>query len=267
MFLPNAAAPLDPASVSAFDHQEPSPAVPASDNQEVSEHHHAFRRAAVLVAVFVGAASLLALLVSSPERSPTTSLAPASRMPPSRLPTPQPPPLVTGSPSESHTPVRRKASPTPSASESRAEPTRRPDPSPTARATNQPLAHAYVGTRSSLCLDVPDASRAEGTQLTIWPCHGGINQQFTHTVDGELRVYGDRCVTASGGAVRSAPVVVAPCTSDARQRWQLAGDGTIRQAGMCVDVTNGYNDPGTPIQIWDCVVSSNQQWSRVPPAE
>ncbi len=74
-------------------------------------------------------------------------------------------------------------------------------------------------------------------------------------------------MTASGGAVRSAPVVVAPCTSDARQRWQLAGDGTIRQAGMCVDVTNGYNDPGTPIQIWDCVVSSNQQWSRVPPAE
>ncbi|MEU4090211.1 RICIN domain-containing protein [Streptomyces aureus] len=147
-------------------------------------------------------------------------------------------------------------------------PSRSPSPSHSstaAAARPEPLTYAYIGTRSGLCLDVPYSSRAEGTQLQIWPCTGNSNQQFTYTTAHELRVYGDRCLTAGAAATGSGtPVVIAPCTVDAHQRWQPSADGTIRQAGLCVDVTYGTNDPGAPVEMWDCTLSGNQLWSREP---
>ncbi|MBZ4016720.1 hypothetical protein CCS38_13415 [Streptomyces purpurogeneiscleroticus] len=46
------------------------------------------------------------------------------------------------------------------------------------------------GIGSGRCLDVPDSSTTDGTQLQLWTCSGGTSQQWTYTSAGELRDYG-----------------------------------------------------------------------------
>src|SRR3954462_5191268 len=80
---------------------------------------------------------------------------------------------------------------------------------------------AIVGVGSGRCVDVPNQSQTAGTQVALWDCNGGSNQQWTNTSAGELRVYGSACLDASGG-------------------------GT---------------SPGTKVDIWNCDGGSNQQWT------
>ncbi|MGW5699117.1 ricin-type beta-trefoil lectin domain protein, partial [Streptomyces asiaticus] len=80
---------------------------------------------------------------------------------------------------------------------------------------------AIVGAASGRCVDVPNQSQTAGTQVELWDCNGGANQQWTNTSAGELRVYGSYCLDA-------------------------AGQGTT---------------PGTKVDIWDCDGGSNQKWT------
>ncbi|WBB80491.1 RICIN domain-containing protein [Micromonospora sp. WMMD882] len=36
-----------------------------------------------------------------------------------------------------------------------------------------------VGTASGRCVDIPDASTANGAQARLWDCHGGVNQRWS----------------------------------------------------------------------------------------
>jgi len=117
------------------------------------------------------------------------------------------------------------------------------------------------------CLDVPGVTTAPGTQLQIWGCWGGANQQWTLTEAGELTVYagGDRrCLDAyNGGTANGTAAVVWNCNGGANQRWNLNADGTVTsaQSGLCLDVSGYATSDGAKVHLWTCHGGSNQQWN------
>ena len=117
------------------------------------------------------------------------------------------------------------------------------------------------GVESGRCLDVPNGSTSDGTQLQLWDCHGGTNQQWEHTAAGELRVYGDKCLDAAGTG-NGARVQIYSCWGGDNQKWTLNSDGSIVgvQSGLCLDAAG--SDNGTPIQIYSCWGGDNQRWTR-----
>ncbi|WP_439657931.1 non-reducing end alpha-L-arabinofuranosidase family hydrolase [Lentzea sp. HUAS TT2] len=115
------------------------------------------------------------------------------------------------------------------------------------------------------CLDVPNSSTAAGTQLQIWDCHSGTNQQWTRSTSGEITVYtGDskRCLDTSGTAA-GANTVIANCTGAGTQKWNVNGNSTITnvQSGLCLDVNGRATANGTKVIIWSCTGGTNQQWT------
>ncbi|MFE9819948.1 endo-1,4-beta-xylanase [Streptomyces sp. NBC_00236] len=117
------------------------------------------------------------------------------------------------------------------------------------------------GTASGRCLDVPNASTTDGTQLQLWDCHSNSNQQWAYTDAGELRVYGDKCLDAAGTG-NGAKVQIYSCWGGDNQKWRLNSDGSIVgvQSGLCLDAAGTAN--GSPIQIYSCSNGSNQRWTR-----
>ncbi|MBM9624219.1 endo-1,4-beta-xylanase [Streptomyces zhihengii] len=118
------------------------------------------------------------------------------------------------------------------------------------------------GVGSGRCLDVP-GSTADGTQVQLWDCHSGANQQWTYTGAGELRGYGDKCLDAAGTG-NGATVQIYSCWGGDNQKWRLNSDGSIVgvQSGLCLDAVGGATANGTRIQLYSCSNGSNQRWSR-----
>ncbi|AXL91481.1 1,4-beta-xylanase [Streptomyces sp. CB09001] len=119
------------------------------------------------------------------------------------------------------------------------------------------------GVGSGRCLDVPDASTTDGTQLQLWDCHSGTNQQWAATDAGELRVYGDKCLDAAGTG-NGAKVQIYSCWGGDNQKWRLNSDGSIVgvQSGLCLDAVGNGTANGTQIQLYTCSNGSNQRWTR-----
>jgi hypothetical protein len=115
------------------------------------------------------------------------------------------------------------------------------------------------------CLDVPGATRAEGTQVDIWDCNGGTNQEWTSTSSGQLTVYsGGDCLDAYGqGTAPGTKVDIWPCTGGANQEWSLNSNGTITgvPSGLCLDVTGASTADGALGELWTCSGQSNQHWT------
>jgi O-glycosyl hydrolase len=121
------------------------------------------------------------------------------------------------------------------------------------------------GAGSGRCLDVPNQSQTNGTQMDIWDCNGGTNQQWTATASGQLTVYGTKCLDASAhGTAPGTKVVIWDCNGGNNQRWTLNADGTVAgvESGLCLDVTGAGTANGTLVEIWTCDGGSNQHWSR-----
>ncbi|MFB9394110.1 PHB depolymerase family esterase [Streptomyces coeruleoprunus] len=117
-------------------------------------------------------------------------------------------------------------------------------------------------TGSGKCLDVPGASRTNGTQTQIWDCNGGPNQTWTRTSAKQLTVYGGaKCLDAAGTAT-GAKVVLWDCNGGTSQQWNINSNGTITgvQSGLCLDVTGASTANGALVELWDCNGGSNQQW-------
>ncbi|WP_149260574.1 endo-1,4-beta-xylanase [Actinomadura sp. K4S16] len=117
------------------------------------------------------------------------------------------------------------------------------------------------GVGSGRCLDVPNASTTDGTQLQLWDCHGGTNQQWTSTDAGELRVYGNKCLDAAGTG-NGAKVQIYSCWGGDNQKWRVNSDGSIVgvQSGLCLDAAGSGN--GAAIQLYSCWGGDNQRWTR-----
>ncbi|MDG4856900.1 non-reducing end alpha-L-arabinofuranosidase family hydrolase [Streptomyces sp. T-3] len=120
---------------------------------------------------------------------------------------------------------------------------------------------------SGRCLDVAGFGQTDGTNVHIWDCHGGTNQQWTLTDSNQLTVYGNKCLDVLGGATTSGTrVQIYTCNGGANQQWRVNSDGTIVgvQSGLCLDVSGGGTANGTAAQIWSCHGGNNQKWTGLP---
>ncbi|WP_026930766.1 RICIN domain-containing protein [Glycomyces tenuis] len=123
------------------------------------------------------------------------------------------------------------------------------------------------GVGSNRCLDVPNQSTENGTQLHIWDCHGGANQQWTHTASGELTVYSGgsrKCLDAEGaGTANGTAVIIWNCHGGTNQRWELGADGSVANvaSGLCLDVSAYGTANGSLVHLWSCHGGANQQWT------
>ncbi|MFI1223559.1 MULTISPECIES: endo-1,4-beta-xylanase [unclassified Streptomyces] len=119
------------------------------------------------------------------------------------------------------------------------------------------------GVGSGRCLDVPNASTTDGTQLQLWDCNSSTSQQWTSTAAGELRVYGNKCLDAAGTG-NGAKVQIHSCWGGDNQKWRLDSNGSIVgvQSGLCLDAVGNGTGNGTLIQLYSCSNGSNQRWTR-----
>jgi non-reducing end alpha-L-arabinofuranosidase len=121
-----------------------------------------------------------------------------------------------------------------------------------------------VGTGSGRCIDVPNASTSNGTQVQIWDCNGNSNQRWTYTSSKQLMVYGNKCLDANGqGTTNGTTVIIWDCNGQANQQWNLNSNGSISgvQSGLCLDAVGQATANGTKIQLYSCWGGTNQQWS------
>ena len=147
---------------------------------------------------------------------------------------------------------------------------RPPDPTPADRDPDGEPDHdpppsggagRIVGVQSGRCIDVPNATQTNGTQVQLYDCNGQSNQQWTYTSGKQLRVYGNKCLDANGaGTAQRHRVIIWDCNGQANQQWNVNSNGTITgvQSGRCLDVWGTAN--GQQIQLYDCHGQTNQQW-------
>ncbi|WP_410614187.1 glycoside hydrolase family 27 protein [Amycolatopsis sp. lyj-109] len=117
------------------------------------------------------------------------------------------------------------------------------------------------GTGSNRCLDVDNASTASGAGTLIWDCQTAANQLWTTWANGEIRVFGDKCLDGTTSGTR---VFSRSCTGQNNQQWTLGSDGTIRnvQSGLCLDVEGAATANGSRAILWSCNGQANQKWGR-----
>ncbi len=142
-------------------------------------------------------------------------------------------------------------------------PVRRPTPrTNTPRNTVRNNNRMLVGIGNK-CLDVSGGSRRNGTNVTLWDCHGGENQRWTYTSKNELRIFGNKCldVDASRNADGSR-LQIWDCTGGPNQKWRYMKNGEFRGWGRnkCLDVKASGTSNGTEVLLWNCQGKSNQKW-------
>ena len=137
-------------------------------------------------------------------------------------------------------------------------------PSPSASSGGGGLSGEVHAVGAGKCLDVPNATQTNGTQLDIHDCTGATNQIFTYTPTHQLTVYGStKCLDAyAKGTTAGTKVDLYDCNGGTNQQWNLNTNGTITsaQSGLCLDVTGGSTTNGTPVELWTCNSGTNQQW-------
>jgi hypothetical protein len=121
------------------------------------------------------------------------------------------------------------------------------------------------GVGSGRCLDVPNSSQTDGTQLQIWDCSGAANQQWTLNASNELVVYGSKCLDVPGHATAAGTrVQIWTCNGGGNQQWRVNSDGSVVgvESGLCLDVTGAGTANGTAVQLWTCNGGTNQHWTH-----
>ncbi len=144
-------------------------------------------------------------------------------------------------------------------------PTGTPGPTPSSTPTTPPTsappgsASEIVGTQSGRCIDVPNASRSNGTRVQLYDCNKQVNQSWTYTSNKQLQVYGNMCLDAAGSG-NGAAVQIYSCHGQTNQQWNVNSNGTISgvQSGRCLDVWSTAN--GAQVQLYDCHGQTNQQF-------
>jgi hypothetical protein len=71
------------------------------------------------------------------------------------------------------------------------------------------------------CLDAYAQGSSNGTQVIIWDCHGGTNQQWNLHSNGTVTgVQSGLCLDASGaGTANGTKIILWSCHSGANQQW------------------------------------------------
>ncbi|MGC4888855.1 arabinofuranosidase catalytic domain-containing protein [Micromonospora sp. DT227] len=123
---------------------------------------------------------------------------------------------------------------------------------------------AVVGVQSGRCVDVPNGSTTNGTQVQLYDCTGAAAQNWTYTSARQFTVYGTKCLDANGrGTSPGTTVIIWDCNGQANQQWTVNGDGTItgQQSGLCLDANAAGTANGTKLILWTCNGQANQRWT------
>jgi hypothetical protein len=182
---------------------------------------------------------------------------------------PRPSTTSVGGPTAAAAPVSA-----PSSTVSIARQAAAPPPAYAAGSTSAPPAPAsaprtfrLVGAQSNRCLDVPESSTSNGTQLEVWDCNGDPNQVWTLNASGQLTVYSGndlKCLDAAfGGTTPGTYAIIWQCADTATQ-WTFNAGGTVTnpRSGLCLDVTENGTGNGSPVELWTCNGGQNQVWHR-----
>ncbi len=115
------------------------------------------------------------------------------------------------------------------------------------------------------CLDVANASAANGATVQLWDCNGGANQQWTVNAvgtAGEIRSGLGKCLDVQDGSTADgAKVQLYDCNGTTAQRWTLTSAGELRGPGSkCLDVADASSVNGARILLWTCLGAANQKW-------
>jgi alpha-galactosidase len=126
-----------------------------------------------------------------------------------------------------------------------------------------PVTFRLRGEASGRCLDVNNSGTANGTQLLIWDCHTGANQQLTQSGQA-LQILG-KCLDASLSTVAGTRMQIWDCNGGTNQQWTFNSNGTIssvRFPTLCLDVNGAATANGSAVIAWTCHGAANQRWAR-----
>jgi hypothetical protein len=130
--------------------------------------------------------------------------------------------------------------------------------------TAPPGGRQLVGVQSGRCVDVPNATTTNGTQVQLWDCNNQTQQSWSYTSAKQLQVYGSKCLDANNrGTTNGTQVIIWDCNGQTNQQWNVNTNGTITgvQSGLCLDANGAATANGTKIILWSCNGGTNQQWT------
>ena len=112
-----------------------------------------------------------------------------------------------------------------------------------------------------LCLDVRQASNADGTPVQLYTCNGTTAQSWAEPGDGTVRALG-KCLDVPGTADGTL-VDLSTCGGTASQQWVAQNDGSLLNSasGKCLDDPNANPESGLQLQVYDCNSTSAQVWT------
>ncbi len=125
------------------------------------------------------------------------------------------------------------------------------------------------------CFDVPGFNDTNGTNVQIYDCNGGMNQQWEFWYDGTIRptFNTNKCLDLPGWETdNGTPIQIYDCHGGSNQQWTLAYATSSAQGGLrgfgnkCVDVPGYDTTNGTNLQYYDCNNGGSQKILREPPA-
>ena len=135
----------------------------------------------------------------------------------------------------------------------------------TARPASAATGAIIKGVKSGRCLDVDSVARSAGTGMDIYDCNNQVNQAWTLTAAGELKVYdSSTCLDVKGKQTTSpATLEIWPCNAQTNQKWTLNADGSIVgvQSGLCLDVKYSHTENSALVWMYTCNGTSTQRWT------
>ena len=125
----------------------------------------------------------------------------------------------------------------------------------------------------NFCWDVPNGVSESGRAIQVYGCHGGSNQRFTLTSQGQIKFTAngvELCVDVSDGTPElGKDLQLYPCKSDSdlnreNQLFYLRGPIEVGDSSdMCLEVpypATPADRDGTALQIGRCDGGSDQEW-------
>ncbi|MEV6842626.1 chitosanase [Actinoplanes sp. NPDC051411] len=113
------------------------------------------------------------------------------------------------------------------------------------------------------CVDVANASTANGAAIQLYDCNGSAAQQWSLSGGALVNAGSGKCLDVTSASVANgAKIQQYDCNGTAAQKWTLSGGELINSgSGKCLDVTGKSTANGARLQIWTCTGASNQIWT------
>lgn len=132
--------------------------------------------------------------------------------------------------------------------------------------------YSLVAYHSGQCLDVYNSEVENGTAVIQWPCHGGDNQAWELSAQGneEYRLiakHSGKCLGVYGASLDlGAQVVQWMCNGSDDQIFHREAIGPgyrfrAKHSGLCIDVYGATTEEGEKIIQWECYGGDNQTWT------